>query len=213
MLDFLLILDAGHGGVNPETGEYTTAPAKMWEHDVGEFHEGSKFYEGVFNRELAARVLEKAKRLHIPTVTTHDTFRDTPLSERVSKANFYHRVQPNSLFVSIHANASATHTARGTEVYTSPGETRADVYAMHYWSSLRDLFGKRSKIRFREGHPDKEANFYVVTRTTMPALLVETLFFDNLDDALLLMQDDVQNIFAEAIIQASILTAAQIHPL
>ena len=45
---------------------------------------------------------------------------------------------------------------------------------------------------------DKEARFFVLTRTVMPAMLVEHLFFDNYDDASLLMDDEIVERFAEA---------------
>ena len=45
---------------------------------------------------------------------------------------------------------------------------------------------------------DNEANFYILRKTNMPAILVEHLFFDNYDDAMLLMDDNIIDLFAEA---------------
>jgi N-acetylmuramoyl-L-alanine amidase len=49
-----------------------------------------------------------------------------------------------------------------------------------------------------DGDYDKEARFYVLTRTVMPAVLIEHLFFDNYQDARLLMDPETVDRFAEA---------------
>lgn len=54
-----------------------------------------------------------------------------------------------------------------------------------------------------DGDLDKEANFWIIRRTKMPAILIEHLFFDNLQDAKLLidfilMDDGIIELFAEA---------------
>ena len=57
-----LIIDAGHGGIDPITGEYTT-PAnigKKTNHKGYEFHNAGWFYEGVSNRIWAQMFAEKA---------------------------------------------------------------------------------------------------------------------------------------------------------
>jgi N-acetylmuramoyl-L-alanine amidase len=48
------------------------------------------------------------------------------------------------------------------------------------------------------GDHDNEANFYILRKTNVPAILIEHLFFDNFDDATLLMDDSVVDLFAEA---------------
>jgi len=213
--DFLLICDAGHGGIDPNTGKYTTAPAKQYIHEEGSFHLGTTFCEGVWNRVLVSRILDKCRSIGIPTVTVNHRYRDTPLRQRVDVANFYHRAfESKTLYVSVHANASATHTARGTEVWTSKGETLADHYAANYWERLNDVMGDRLRYRpdpLLDGNPDKDANFFVLRKTAMPAILVEALFFDQPDDAALLMQDDIVDNFAEAIVQASIVSAREFY--
>lgn len=209
--DFLLILDAGHGGIHPRTGKYTTAPAKQFDHGGNNvFHIDSMFCEGVFNRQVADLVAQKCKRIGLPHVRVYHEYEDTTLQERVDRANFFYTKYPQSLFVSIHANASTSHAARGTEVWTSPGETDADIFATNYWSRLELLAENRIEYRrASRGNPSKEANFYVLIRTMMPAILVETLFFDNLEDALLLNDPYYQDIFAESIFQGALLTASQ----
>jgi len=97
-------------------------------------------------------------------------------------------------------------------VYTTPGVTGADRLAEIQWEQVRDLLG--SRIRMREdrsdGDHDKEARFYIITRTLMPAILNEHLFFDNFADAQLLMDDEIVELFAEAQVRA-IITYANEH--
>jgi len=196
--NFCVYLDAGHGGIDPK-GNYTTAPSKMFDHKTGVFHKGSVFYEGVWNRTLVNRVSEKLSNLGIRHVKVHHDYLDTPLEYRVDMANWYHRNFAQGIYLSTHANA-ANGQARGFEVYTSRGQTAADPLATLLFNTVQELFGTRITYRtdYSDGDPDKEAGFFVLTKTAMPAVLIEHLFFDNIHDARLLMDDEVVDLFAEA---------------
>ncbi|MBR1646029.1 MAG: N-acetylmuramoyl-L-alanine amidase [Selenomonadaceae bacterium] len=92
------------------------------------------------------------------------------------------------LFVSIHCNA-ATGTAKGTETFSSGGmkSTRlAEKIQAQIINSLPVI-----------NRGVKTANFYVLKHTDAPAVLVETAFIDNPDDAKLLI--DREDDFARAI--------------
>lgn len=197
--DFLVFLDAGHGGLNA-AGEYVTAPSKQFRHDGGTFHQQGWFFEGVWNRVLTDRVAQKLERLRIPYYLVSHEYLDTPLEQRVDVANWFARRVSKTLFVSNHSNAGGGQ-ARGFEIYTSPGKTRSDVVADMHWDHVKELMSN-DITRFRsdnsDGDHDKEARFYVLTRTSMAAILIEHLFFDNFDDASLLIRDDIIDRFAEA---------------
>jgi len=198
--DALIILDAGHGGFRPGTCEYTTAPAKQWRHKKDTFHQDGWFFEGVFNRQIVDRVAAKLRQLGLRHLVVSHSWIDTPLEERVESANYYYRHFSDAVFVSSHANASGTGKARGYEIFTSPGKTKSDQLASFIWKHTEHLLGR--SIHYRsdrsDGDPDKEAHFYVLTRTHMPAVLIEHLFFDNYEDAKLLMEENIQDLFAEA---------------
>lgn len=198
-INFCVYLDAGHGGMSPE-GIYTTAPGKMYAHDSGEFHQGSFFYEGVWNRQLTSRVASKLDKLGITYIEVSHEYLDLSLEYRVNKANWYHRNFKQGIYISNHANASESHQARGFEVYTSPGLTGADAMAERHWQNVKDILGDRINYRpdTRDGDADREAGFYVLQKTLMPAMLIEHLFFDNAEDARLLIQDEYIEYFAEA---------------
>ena len=58
--EFLVFVDGGHGGEDPETGEYTT-PGKRFYHEGCQLHKGGWYYEGVENRIVAKRFMELLK--------------------------------------------------------------------------------------------------------------------------------------------------------
>ncbi len=197
--DFCIFLDAGHGSLDAR-GNYVTAPSKQFRHDRGVFHGDGWFYEGVWNRVLTQRVARKLSALSIPYIVVSHEYLDTELAYRVDMANWYHRNFKRGLFISNHANASGSGRARGYEIYTSPGVTQSDRIADLHWDNVKSLLGDRIDYRHdrSDRDHDKEARFYVLTRTVMPAILVEHLFFDNYEDATLLMDDDIIERFAEA---------------
>ncbi len=197
--NFCVFLDAGHGGIDPQ-GEYVTAPSKQFKHRRGDFHNDGWFYEGVWNRRLTHEVAQKLTQLAIPHIIVSHDYLDISLAYRVEMANWYHKNYKRGIYISNHANAYRTHTARGYEVYTSPGRTTSDKIAEMHWKHTKNLLGDRIKYRpgNSDGDHDKEARFYVLVKTVMPAILVEHLFFDNYEDAKLLMNDEIIERFAEA---------------
>lgn len=202
---FCVYLDAGHGAIDSK-GNYVTAPSKMFKHAQGTYHKGSEFYEGVWNRSLTDLVVAKLKNLNINHLVVSHPYLDLSLQYRVDIANWYHKNYKRGIYISNHSNASASHRARGFEVYTTPGVTKSDELAEIYWDSVKELMGDRIIYRTdtSDGDHDKEARFFVLTRTAMPAILGEHLFFDNEDDAKLLIDDEIVERFAEAQVQTII---------
>ena len=189
-------------------GKYVTYPNKAFQHPsaVGPefkhtfFYGNGWFFEGVWNRVLVDKVAALLFELKIPTVKVFNNYADTKLSVRVNKANDIGKHIQYPVYFSTHANASSLHLARGYEVYSSPGDTKSDQLAEWHYECVAKLFGDKIKMRtdLSDGDHDKEARFYVLTQTKMPAILIEHLFFDNYQDALLLMREDVQDAFAYA---------------
>jgi N-acetylmuramoyl-L-alanine amidase len=185
-----IILDFGHGGVD-QNGHYTTAPAKMHQ-----FANGEIAYEGEINRKIGG-LLEIYLKSHldfnvITTVKSTDA-RDLSLSYRVGVANKYDPA--NTLFVSIHSNASPNHNGRGFEIYTTKGVTKSDQLATSIGEEVQIFYKQlylRLRFDFSDGDLDKEADFYVLRKTRCPAVLLECLFFDNWEDYVLLKNPEFQ---------------------
>ena len=203
---FLAVLDAGHGGISPE-GQYTTYPAKCFKFPVidgQELHGNGWFFEGVFNRKITNLVKSKLDELGVPVVLVSHEFLDVSLGARVRRTNLYSKGFDHALFISNHANASPTGKARGFEVYTSPGQKISDKVATDLVQQVKKLIGKKItnyRTDTRDGDEDKEANFFVL-KCDIPSILVEWLFFDNYQDALLLVDEELVNLMAQAEVNA-----------
>lgn len=166
----IVLLDNGHGGLI--NGEYTTpGKRKDWGAD-------GIIYEGEFNRAIVGGIIEQLTLLNIHYVNIAPEYRDVRLETRVNRANNY--PANNSFYLSIHSNAGSGH---GSEIFTSPGNTKSDKIATIFGEAFKEEFPDR-KLRtdFSDGDLDKEKRFYVLTKTKMPAILTENFFMDNLDE-------------------------------
>jgi len=166
----IVLIDNGHGGLI--NGTYTTLGKRQdWGAD-------GIIYEGEFNRAISAGIIEQLTQLNIPYVNIAPEYRDVRLETRVKRANQY--PANNSFYLSIHSNAGG---GEGSEIFTSPGNTRSDVIATIFGETYQNEFPDR-KLRtdFTDGDLDKEQRFYVLTKTRMPAILTESFFMDNLEE-------------------------------
>ncbi|MGE3954726.1 MAG: N-acetylmuramoyl-L-alanine amidase [Parachlamydiales bacterium] len=153
----IITLDAGHGGKDP-----------------GALSANKQYQEK--NLALATTLMVrdhlKAMGYQIHLTRTNDTF--VPLTDRSKLAN----ENKSDLFVSIHYNHSDSPTARGVEVFTfktdvtGNRETEAKKLASTVLSQVIECTSAPSR-------GVKEANFSVLRRTQMPAILVEGGFLSN----------------------------------
>lgn len=189
------IIDPGHGGFSWLAGTYATSPDKMFVHNGLQLHDGASFFEGVFNRQVAivcARYLAHKGIPYLFTVPVEKWETDISLEERVEFANVIDSAPGvQTSFWSIHANAFDGN-ARGFEVYTSPNDTPSDQLAEELWLSVEAQFDGLLRMRedLTDGDHDKEDRFFVLTRTRMPAVLIEWGFFDNPTEAQLLCRPE-----------------------
>lgn len=178
-----IIIDPGHGGLDND-GVYHTK-GKMFEFPSGEIA-----YEGVINRNIARQLWAKLNYLGYNVSYTVDpsNYLDISLDERVRMSN---KFNPNeTLYISVHNNAAPKPgTARGFEIFTSKGKTKSDDLAESIFKQVEILYdelGIPMRSDLSDGDHDKEAQFYVLINTRMPAVLLECLFFDNYEDFKLL---------------------------
>ena len=188
----LVLLDNGHGGII--NGEYQT-PGKrspVWS-------DGSQLFEGEFNRAIVNRIIESLSNLNIPYINIVPELTDISLSERIKRANSIDA--DNVFYVSVHANAGG---GKGFEVFTSKGETRSDKIATIFGEEFKQTFPtKRLRADYSDGDLDKEANFAVIRKTRMPAVLTENFFMDNEEECKeLLMTKEGRDKIAEFHVKA-----------
>ena len=181
----LYIFDNGHGGIID--GVYQTAGKRspVWS-------DGTQLFEGEFNRSIVDRLMKLCEDANIDCINLVDTNVDIPLSTRTSQANeIYRNTDKPCIYISIHANGFSDEAAHGWEVYTSIGETKSDEIAEVLFNKAQAEFPTHTMRKdTRDGDADKEANFYVLKNTAMPAILSENFFMTNEAECRLLMSDD-----------------------
>lgn len=197
-----LFISAGHGGIDPNDGKYTTMRdqrAKYFQFKNGkEYHENGFFYEGVCNRLIASEFTAQAIRAGFHVVPVFHHWQDTALSTRVKFANDTSKLFGyDSLYLSFHSNAANTR-ARGLYIFHHPksGNGRRlsnDIaaFADGYWRR----YGSMSNRAVREGYMyngdgSVKGIYYENQAPAMPSIIIENGFFDNEQDADLLMQED-----------------------
>ena len=104
------------------------------------------------------------------------------------------------IFISLHCNSVANPSAKGFEVWTSPGDTLGDKLATCIYEQIVAEFPDRvGRVDYSDGDPDKESRFYVLIHTDAPACLVEMAFISNDEEAALLADAVWQERYARAI--------------
>ncbi len=159
----LIVIDPGHGGS-----------------DFGAMHNGltEKDLNFEISRRLRALLLARGWQVkmtrdsdvdvYAPNDSAHDE-----LQARCDVANNAHA----RMFISVHSNSFTSSSLNGTTTYYYKADSYPLADAVH--------------ARLAESLPTKDdgiikENFYVIHHTSMPAILIETAFLSNPDDAQLL---------------------------
>ncbi len=164
------IFDNGHGSTI--NGIYQT-PGKRspkWSKGI--------LFEGVFNRWVVNRLIEKCQREGIPFYHLSPELTDKSLKTRTNIANKIWKQNKNTYVLSIHANAGG---GSGIEGYTTTGETKSDVVAELFLSNLKKV-GFKLRTDRTDNDLDKEKNFWMLRVPASPAVLLELGFMDNWND-------------------------------
>lgn len=203
--NLVVYLNAGHGNIDPTTGKYKTFPqdGKFYQ-----FLEKGKVtftaYEGQTNRYFADQLALKLVALGAEVVKTYHPIEDRLNQDRLFIANSHWAIAKQAgkrgLLLSFHSNAvgtsyqGASQEPRGLCIFTSVGKTESDQFA-EVW--LQNIMQKTKAFGITN-RGLLEANFFELTGTLMPAVLVENLFFTNIEDAKLLINSDYQQAIVEA---------------
>ena len=152
----LLILDAGH--------------AKSTK---GKNNAKENFYEWEFNNDMQYKIKARCEALGIKVFLTNPNpsmVSDISLTTRASLANDFwlRNSKPKSMFISIHANAFSSESARGTETYTANNASSA---SKNFAKVLNDNVVKTMKsldVNAKD-RGVKSKNFTVIDKASMPA--------------------------------------------
>ena len=167
-----IVIDAGHGGSDPGA-----VNRKHYEKDVA--------------LTIALKLGQLLSKAGADVIYTRTTDRTVELGERCQIANN----ASADYFISIHLNAAEAKSANGIETYAYGISGKGTELAKAVQKELITKTGARDR-------GVKSANFYVLKRTRMPAILVETGFISNDAECLALFKDGYQRIIAEAIAKA-----------
>ena len=164
---------------------------------AGKRSPNGKLREYRWTRDAANKIVEQLNAKGVTAFLLTPEENDVPLAQRVSRVQAYCRQYgaANVILISVHCNAAGNgidwNSAQGWCAYTTPGTTRSDVIAKYLYKSAEVCFPGR-KIRRYANHdnPDFEAQFYILRKTSCPAVLTENFFMTNHDDYSYLMSDE-----------------------
>lgn len=175
----IVVLDRGHG---------SDTKGKRWK-----YPDGAEIREWAFNDIIVKGIAEKLKSLNVDVAFTVTDDKDLPLQDRAKVANELTKGR-NAIVLSIHGNAGQ---GTGWEAHTSAGNTKADEYSAIFFKHARNYF-QGMKIRMGSNNPkdpDWDSNFYILRKTTAPAVLTENFFMDTRADF-----NFMQSAFGQALI-------------
>ena len=196
-----ILLDCGHGRNTPGK----KSPDKSLE-------------EWAYNREIGQRLTKLLQEHGISVYNVHPEENEVwpggrrnltyDLRLRTDRANKkYDELRAKgetAIYLSIHVNSasgSGWHNARGfvPYVYREASQTSRKFATILYEEALkRGLKGNRSM----GGSTYKEAGFWVIRKTKMPAVLTENLFMDNHEDVDFLLSEKGKETIADLHLQA-----------
>ena len=166
-----VVIDPGHGGADGGA----LGPSGLREADVA--------------LAIARLVRDGLTGRGIPVAMTRTADVTVPLEERPDLAQRNGAI----LFVSIHANASRSLGAAGTETYYATPDSQALARVV------------QAEVSQALGEPDRgihTADFYVLVNTPMPSVLVETAFITNPSEETMLRDPATLRRIADAIARA-----------
>ncbi|MBM3462082.1 MAG: N-acetylmuramoyl-L-alanine amidase [Armatimonadetes bacterium] len=175
-----IVIDPGHGG--PDAGAIGPAGTREKDVTLAISHRLRDYLEA---RGAEVRLTRATDR----SVARPDAPPNEELQARCDVANALNA----DVFVSIHANASQSSRASGMEVYHA---RRAGTAARRLARVEHDRLAGSLPVPARGV---KAADFYVLTETHMPSVLVEVAFLTNPDEERLLANPEMQEAAAHAL--------------
>lgn len=172
----LIVIDAGHGGS-----------------DTGAMKNGLVEKDIALDVSLRLRTLLTARGWIVKMTRDHDVDVWGPNAADIAELQARVDVANNAgarMFVSVHVNSSTSANPSGTTSYYYKPEDRALALAIQH--RLIPALGTKDDGVQKE-------RFYVIRHTSMPAVLVETAFMSNTDDASRLRSSDFRQSIAQGI--------------
>jgi N-acetylmuramoyl-L-alanine amidase len=168
-----VVIDAGHGG-----------------HDLGGQH------DELFEKDLVNAISKKIESLNsdkkIKLLFTRD---DDKFVELADRTDFINSIKPD-LILSLHVNANKNETTSGFEVFVSD-KSLAYMKSNELAHKLVLDFEKNTPLNNRGV---KNASFFILSKSEVPALTLEMGFISNQNDRNYISSEEGQNQIAKTIL-------------
>ena len=158
----VLVLDAGHG-----------------DHDNGTTNYGTK--EKDMNLRMIYTLMKKHFNSPCGDVKVYWTRRDDSFVTLDSRAAFAKKIHADA-FISLHMNAASNKSAAGTEVYYSTSNNGVTSSGLRSSIMAEMMLDELVWNMDTEERGVKTANFVVIYKNTVPAILIELGFLSNKKD-------------------------------
>jgi len=179
----------GHGGIINSVYQTHGKRSPIWD-------DGRQLFEGDFNRKIVNKLVLLCNDYNIDCYNIVPELEDINLKERVRRVN--KERGEDILLLEIHANASSSSRAKGFEFFTSRGTTDSDMIADIMIDEYRDSIPEIPlRADIRDGDLDKDRDFYIITHTYCPAILIECGFMTNEFECKMMLDDEDR--FVEAV--------------
>lgn len=185
----VVCLDNGHG-------KATKGKGSPW--SLHKIEPAIPLREYEFTRKITAKLKEllTAMGAYVYLVCP-EVEGDISLSARAARANNLKTIYKNTnqkgnfIFISIHGDALGEgdewrNDGSGWAVWTTKGQNVSDMLADCMWEAANEIFPlmgmKMRQNKANDGDPDYEADFTVIKKANMPAVLTENFFYTNPHD-------------------------------
>lgn len=194
-----ILLDNGHG-----------------QETAGKRSPDGSFREYAWTREIARRIETELKNRGYDVQRIVPEEQDIALSERSRRVNEIcgRYGKDNVILISVHVNAAGCgewKSARGWSAYTSVGTTKSDRLANCLYFAAAEALPLGTKFRkdTSDGDADWEENFWILKKTSCPAVLTENLFMDNKEDLAILISEEGKGAIVKAHVEGIIMYLKQ----
>lgn len=178
--DKILVLDAGHGGTDPGAAGNGIYESNCTLNII-------KAAKDYFDEDDSIKVYYTRTTNTQANMTSGSDGLNTSTSLR-ARTDLANEVDAD-LFISVHINSAGNTTARGTEVYYSSNNNKKNSGGLSASKLAQMAYDNVVKAVGSSKRGVKTANFYVIRYTNMPAILIETAFISNKQDAEILKSD------------------------
>ncbi len=166
----IIIIDAGHGGWDPGK-----VAGEILEKDIN--LQIAKKLQGYLEQGGSYVIMTRIEDEALGNKKSQD-MADRKLIANTSKAD---------LLISVHQNAYQSPNVSGTQVFYFDNSEKSKMLAEKIQAEVKMFLSQKNKMEAKSNH-----NYFILRKTTVPAVIVECGFLTNYGDKKKLTQDEYQ---------------------